>query len=141
VSGPLALAEYRHTSAVGVKAVDVDLVRADHPVDVYEAVVAALGRDLLGRQFGAVDEAFRITLAKRDVARGVLVEQRIEEQQPAFRNRRGMRHQRDLTKAPRALVGIEDLVQNLLAAGGFRLDDAPFLEAHRDAVDQRALIG
>ena len=93
------------------------------------------------RELGAVDEAFRVALAERDVAGGVLVEQRVEEQEPALRDRRGMRHQRDFAEAARALVGVEHLVQHFLAARGLRLDDAAVLEAHRDVVDQRALIG
>src|SRR5205085_6372663 len=52
-----------------------------------------------------------------------------------------MRHQRHLAKPPRALVGIEHLAQHFLAARGRGLDDTPFLEADRDVVDQRALIG
>ncbi len=68
----------------GAHAVDVDPVRADHPVDVDEALVAALRGDLLGRELGAVDEAFRIALAERDVAGGVLVEKRVEEQDAAL---------------------------------------------------------
>ena len=79
-SSPLALAENRYTPAVGVNAVDVNLVRADHPVDMDEALVAALRRDLLGRQLLAADEAFRIALAERDMTGGVLVEQGVEEQ-------------------------------------------------------------
>src|ERR1700744_1332519 len=47
-SGPLALAEYRHPPAVGVKAVDIELVRTDHPIDVDQALVAALRGNLLG---------------------------------------------------------------------------------------------
>src|SRR5437667_4402460 len=80
LSRPLAVAEYGHASAVGVNAIDVGLIRADHPVDMDQALVAALRRHLLGRQLGAVDEAFRIALSERDVAGGVLVEQRVEEQ-------------------------------------------------------------
>ena len=94
-----------------------------------QALVAALRGDLLRRQLGAVDEAFRIALAERDVAGGVLVEQRVEEQQPALRDRRGMRHQRHFAEPARALVGIEHLVQHLLAARGLGLDDAAVLEA------------
>ena len=41
----------------------------------------------------------------------------------------------------RALVGIEHLVQHVLAARGLGLDDAAALEPHRDIVDQRALVG
>ena len=52
-----------------------------------------------------------------------------------------MRHQRHFAETARAFVGVEHLVQHLLAARGFRLDDASLLESHRDAVDQRALVG
>src|SRR5882757_1162449 len=73
-SGPFALAEHRHPAAIGMDAVDIDFGRADHPVDMDQALIAALCHDLRRRQLGAVDEAFRIALAKRDVGRGVLVE-------------------------------------------------------------------
>ena len=46
-SGPFALTHHRRRGAVGMHAVDVDLVRADHPVDVDQALVAALRRDLV----------------------------------------------------------------------------------------------
>src|SRR5712671_84829 len=88
LSGPLALAEYGHTPAVGMNTIDVNFIRADHPVDVDKALVAALRCNLLGRQLGAVDEAFRIALAERDMTGGILVEQCVEEQQTAFRDRR-----------------------------------------------------
>src|SRR6185437_5876108 len=68
--------------------------------------IAARG-DVVWRELGAVDEAFRIALAERDVAGRVLVEQRVEEQQAAFRDRRGMRHQRDFAEAARAVIRIE----------------------------------
>src|SRR5580658_8414728 len=62
-SGPFALPHDRRAVAVGVEAVDVDPVRADHPVDMNHALVAAPRRDLLGAQRLAVDEAFGIALA------------------------------------------------------------------------------
>src|SRR5580700_187956 len=52
-----------------------------------------------------------------------------------------MRHQRHFAEAPCALVGIEDLVENLFATRRLGLDDAPLLKAYRDAFDQRTLIG
>src|SRR5580658_4321432 len=73
-SRPLAFAEDRRAGALRVEAVDVDLVRADHPIDMDHALVAALLGDLLGAELRAVDEAFRVALPKRDVACGVLVE-------------------------------------------------------------------
>src|SRR5580693_3185390 len=111
-SRPLALAEYRDAPSVAVNAIDVDFVGADHPVDMDQALVAALRRDLLLGQPGAVDETFRIALAERDMAGGVLVEQGVEEQQPALRDRRGMRHQRYLAEAARALIGVEHLLEH-----------------------------
>ena len=94
-----------------------------------------------GRELRPVDEALRVALSKRDVAGGVLVEQRIEEQKAALRDRRGMRHQRDLAEAARAFVAVEHFVQDVLAALCLRFDNAPAFKADRDAVDQRALIG
>src|SRR5215831_12273491 len=68
---PGAAAKDGHTLAVRGEAVDVELVRADHEVDVGRALVDAA--DLV-----FVDEE-REAAAERDVARGVLVEQRLEE--------------------------------------------------------------
>src|ERR1700722_14759021 len=85
---PPAPAERRGAVAVRIEAVDVDLVRSDHPVDMDHALVAALRRDLIGSELRPVDEALRVALPERDVASGVLVEQRVEEQEAALRDRR-----------------------------------------------------
>jgi len=124
-----------------MNAVNVGLVRADHPVDMDKALVATLRRDLFGHQFAAIDKAFRVALTERDVAGGVLVEQGIEEQQAAFRDGRGVGHQRHFAQAARTFVGIEQLVQDFITAERTGFNDAPFLKANRDVVDQRALIG
>jgi hypothetical protein len=75
------------------------------------------------------------------VAGGVLIEQRVEEHEAAFRDRRGVRHERDLAEAASAFIAVEHFSQHFLAALGLSLDDTPRLESDRDAVDQRALIG
>ena len=106
-----------------------------------QALVAALRRDLLRGQLVAADEAFRVALAERDMGGGVLIEQRVEEQQSTLGDRRGMRHQRHFAETGRTFVRIEYLLQHLLTARGFCLYDAAFLEPHSDVVDQRALIG
>ena len=137
--GPSSATTY--TASVGVNAVDVCLSRTDHPVDMNEALVAALRRDLLRGQLVTTDEAFRVALAERDMGSSVLVEQGVEEQQSAFGDRRGMRHQRHFAETRRAFVGVEHLLQHLLATRGFCLDDAAFLEPDCDVVDQGALIG
>src|SRR5258708_427212 len=51
-----------------------------------------------------------------------------------------MRHQRHFAETAAAFIGIEDLVENFFATRRLRLDNAAFLETHRDAFDQRALI-
>ncbi len=81
--GPLALAHHWRDASVLADAVDVDLVRADHPVDVDHRFVAAALVHLFGCDRLAVDEAIRIALTERDVARGVFVEQRVVEQDTA----------------------------------------------------------
>src|ERR1700722_6942279 len=113
---PLALAEHRYSASIGMNAVDVGLVRADHPVDMDKTLVAALRCDLFRRQFAAINETFRIALTERDVAGGILVEQSIEEQQAAFRDGRGVRHQRHFAQATRTFVGVEHLIQDFLTA-------------------------
>src|ERR1700722_19258064 len=80
-SGPFAAAKYRRAAAVGIDAVDIGLVRADHPVDMDQTLVAALRGDLFRRKVAAIDKTFGIALAERDMAGGVFVEQRVEEQQ------------------------------------------------------------
>src|SRR5260370_15294955 len=65
LSGPLALAEYGYPSAAGVNAVDLGLIRADHPVDMYQALVSALRSNLLRRQPPLVPQPLRIALAAR----------------------------------------------------------------------------
>src|SRR3979490_3589203 len=91
-SGPFPLAEPRPAPSVGVDAVDLDLVRPDHPVDVNEALVAALGGNLLGRQVAAIDKTFRIALAERDVAGRALREKGVEEKQTPFPDWAGNAH-------------------------------------------------
>src|SRR5690606_36009027 len=124
-SSPLALAEDGDAGAVRLGAVDVDRVGADDPGGVDEALVAAPGGDLVRAQRAAALEALGVALAERDVAGGVLVEEGVVEEEPALRDGRGMRHQRHLAEAPCALVGVEHLIEHLLAAARLRLDDAP----------------
>src|SRR6185437_6402443 len=77
---PLPLAEDRLARAVRADAVDVNLARADHPVHVDEARIAAGRRNLLRAHIREVGEALGIALAERDVARGIFVEEGVVEQ-------------------------------------------------------------
>ncbi len=94
-----------------------------------------------GGERGAVDEALRIALAERDMAGGVLVEQGVEEQEPALGDRRGVRHQRDLARRRAPSSVSSTLLSTASPRLAFASDDAALLEAHRDLVDQGALVG
>src|SRR3569833_1486358 len=79
---PLALAHHRCDRPILSDAVDVDLTGPDHPVDVDVAGVAAAALHLFGGDRLAIDEALRLALAECDVARGILVEQGVVEEDP-----------------------------------------------------------
>ena len=63
--------------------------------------------------------------AERDVARRVLVEERVVEETPGLRDRRAVRHQRELAEPRRAGIHRHQRAQHRLAALGGDLDDAP----------------
>src|SRR5208282_5841842 len=54
---PLAAAHQRFGGSGGGDAVDIELCGADHPIHVNEAVVGALGGELLGREFVSIAQA------------------------------------------------------------------------------------
>ena len=89
--------------------------------------LAAAHREFVGR-------------AQRDVARGVLVEQRVVEQQPGLRDRRAVRHERDLAETAGARVGVDELLQDGLAALGGHIRHAAGLECQAEIFDHRAAV-
>ena len=97
---PRAVAQDRHGAALRVHPVDLELGRADHHVGVHVGAVDAGARRARRRRApgGAVDDLRRAE-APRDVARGVLVEQRLQEQQAGLRDRRVAVDQGDLAQA------------------------------------------
>src|SRR6056297_581263 len=135
-SGPFALPEHRNARTILAQTVDIGLGPADHPVHMDQAGIAATRGDLVRAEAVATLEALGIALAKCDMARGVFIIERVVEQQPRLRDRRGMRHQRHLAQTARALVGVQQLVQHGLAPGGPGLGDAPPLETDLDILDQ-----
>ena len=86
-------------------------------------------------------EALRIGLAEGDVAGGVLVEERVVEEQAALRDRVGMRDEGHLAQAAGALVRADHALEHRLAGAGAGLGDAAGLEADADVADQGALVG
>src|SRR5271170_3908683 len=93
---PLTLPHQRLSRAGSRNAIDIQLVRPDHPVHMDEAVISPLGRKLLLRQLVAMDQARTVRLPQRNMAGSIFIEERVEEEQSAGSNRRRMRHQRNL---------------------------------------------
>ncbi len=139
--GPLTLAHERLDDAGRGDAVDVEAAGADHPVDVDEAVVGALGGELLGRKLVAIAHAGGVGLAERNVRGGVLVEERIEEKHAACCDGRRVGDERDFAETACAFVGANELLENFLAACGASFDDAAFFKADLDDLKHGALMG
>jgi hypothetical protein len=72
---------------------------------------------------------------------GVLVEERVVEDDPRLTDPGGVINQRELAQAPRAVVGGDLGAQDILAAGGAHLDDLALCEAQLDAFDDLAAQG
>src|SRR5215218_1969392 len=86
-NNPLASAHERLGPAVLCNTIHIHLIGADHPVDMDQALVGSAGGKLLLAHGAAAPDALAVGLAQRDVARGVLVEEGVEEEQPALRDR------------------------------------------------------
>ena len=80
--------------------------------------------------------AWRIAVAERDVGRGVLVEERVVEDEPGLADARGPVDERDLAEPRRAVVGRDVRPDQLLALVGVDLDGAAALEADPEAADR-----
>ena len=78
---------YRLAGAIGKHAIDVEAAIADHEVDVNHAAIAAGGGErLVGHRFAALHRE-AVGGAERDVAGGVLIEQRVVEETTGLRDR------------------------------------------------------
>ena len=89
----------------------------------------------------AAVEAGRDSLAPGDVARGVLVEERVEEDDPGLADARVAVDERDLAEEARPLVGRHLLAHGVGAGLRAHLDDLAPLEAQLEAAHDRAAEG
>src|SRR6187549_1971077 len=76
---PGVVVDHRYLGAASLHAEHGDLRSADHEVRVDDGVVVAAGRELVVAQLLAAVERALDPLAPRDVAGGVLVEERVVE--------------------------------------------------------------
>jgi hypothetical protein len=140
-SDPVAVAHEGFAGAVGVEAVDVHGGAADHPVDVDEAFVGAELGELGVGHFFAIDEAGGVGLAEGDVAGGVLVKERVPEEDAGLGDGRVVGHEGDFAEAGGAFVGGDELAQGILAGGGGGFGDAAVDKGAADVFDQGAVVG
>ena len=101
---PLPAVEQGHGAAVRGDAVDLNLMAADHEVGVDFGVVEELALRRVLRQ--VIDRPAE-TGAVGDMRDRVLVEERVEEDQPGGLDLGGVVDQGDLTEAVRVLVRVE----------------------------------
>ena len=127
--------------AVLVHAVDREIVAADHEVGVVSGVVDAdLVQLLLGHALKALDALVEAE-AEREMARGVLIEERVVEEQTGLVDRGLLRHERDLAEIVTALVHADDLLENVLPLFGLDLHGAALFKPDGEVLDELALVG
>ena len=117
--------------AVAGDPVDVDLVRADHEVHVDRALVDALA-------VGLVLDREGVGVAERDVAGGVLVDERVVEDRLERPDPALLVDERELAQPRRAVVLRDRRPERVGADVGVGLDRSPALELDPDAVHVRA---
>ena len=124
-----------------VHAVDGEIVAADHKVGVVAGVVHA---DLVELFLGHILKALHALVkaeAERQMAGGILIEERVVEEQAGLVDRRLLRHERALAKIVAALVHADDLLENILSLFGFYLHGAALFKADGEILDELARIG
>jgi hypothetical protein len=128
---PDVVPEERHDRAVARDPVHVDLRAAHHEVGVD------------GRDVDALDHAafhsLRVRAPVGDVARRVLVEERVEEGETRLPDARGAVHERDLAEVRRPLVRGELAFDHLGALLRLHLDDPAVLETQLEALHDPAV--
>src|SRR5215203_2850260 len=127
---PGAAVQQGNAIAVPRDARDLQLVGADHEVDVDLALVD-VGLARAGQE--------REALPERDVARGVLVEQRVVEDGAELADAALAVDERDLAEASGALVAGDDRAHHVLRRVGDDADGPAALEAHAQVAHDRAV--
>src|SRR5919204_818648 len=127
---PAAVAEHWHAVALAGDPRHRDVVAADHEVDVDLAAVDAVA--ILVADRGCVG------VAERDVAGGVLVEERVREDGVELADPALAVDERDLAEPSSALVDSGPAAQRIRVLVGVDRDGAPALEAHDEPANESA---
>ena len=86
-SGPFTPTHDRYTFTCFRDAIDINRIRSHHPINVNAALVATFLLELFRREFRATFNRIGIALAKRDVARCILIKKRVVKQCPRLADR------------------------------------------------------
>src|SRR5205823_4926930 len=134
---PDVVAKERDPLALARDAVDGDIGAADHEVGVRGGRGEAGLLLLLGRHLRAALEPGHDRLAVRDVTRRVLVEERVEEDDPGLAHPRRPVDERDLAERVRALVPLHVGLDHAGALARPDVDDPAAVEANLEIADDR----
>lgn len=136
---PDAVFKQRHGAAIAAFAGDAAVLCTDHHVLVQGGVVHAAGCQFLLGKAGAAHGGAGVAVAKGDVAGSVLVKQGVVEQLAAAVNGAGGGHQCHLTDVACALVGVQQLTQQICALVGAVLHHLAILEGNVEILDQLSI--
>ena len=79
--GPLTAPQHSHPAAIFAKAVNIDILRSDHPVHMDHRAVSAARGDIFFAGLITIGETLCITLTQSDMAGGIFIKQSIVKQQ------------------------------------------------------------
>src|SRR5512140_1935338 len=105
-----------------------------------EAGIPASCIEFCVRQLFTAGESEAITAPDRDVAGGILIEKSVVEEMAAPGDRRAGRDQRHFAQMPRALVCVDQLLQDGLILLRADLGDLSVCKGHLEILDQAAAI-
>lgn len=126
--GPLALREHGDLLAGRGDAPDVQVVGADHEVDVRAGLVHTRSQQLSPVHVKAAGQALREPCPQGQMTACVFVVQRVIEEDARLAYGSVLRDERALTQAAAVLVRFDDVPEDVLAAFGPEVDDPARLE-------------
>ena len=141
LEGPIAVAENGYALPVCLDAVDVQVLGADHEIDVRGAFVHAALEKFLGAHLQAAFVAIGEALSERKVAAGILVEERAIEKYAGITNGAVEGNEGHFTKAAGVFVGFHDRAQHVFACFRMQLNYAAVFERKAEVVYQAAVVG
>ena len=137
---PVAVTENGNDLAVSAGGVDVHGIAADHKVLVDHGIVDAQSAALFQGLVVMILDGIGKAHAHSQVASGVLIEQRVVEQQAALADGAGLRHQGALAQIGSAFVHGQHGLQQLFTYFSAGLHDLAVFKTHKEVLNKLAII-